>query len=111
MKEKTFFEKVIEIVKQIPDGRVTTYGAIAECVGMKASARAVGWILNKTISSTEFIPAHRVVNRNGYLTGKKYFPTPTFMQELLESEGITVKDDKVINFDKKFWNPCNKSKK
>jgi methylated-DNA-protein-cysteine methyltransferase-like protein len=103
-----FFDKVYEVVKKIPEGRVTTYGAIAKCLGIAASARAVGWALNKSFSSAEFIPAHRVVNRNGCLTGKKYFPTPTMMQELLEAEGIKVENNCIVNFDKYFWSPCTK---
>ncbi len=106
MVEKNFFDKVYELVKKIPEGRVTTYGAIAECLGIKSSARAVGWALNKSISSKEFIPAHRVVNRNGNLTGKKYFPSPDMMKELLESEGIKVENDTVVDFEKVFWKPC-----
>ena len=103
-----FFDRVYEVVKQIPEGRVTTYGAIAECLGVAASARAVGWALNKSFSSSEFIPAHRVVNRNGCLTGKIHFPTPDMMQELLEAEGIKVENDCIMDFEKHFWMPCNK---
>ncbi len=106
MAEENFFEKVYELVKRIPEGRVTTYGAIAECLGIKSSARAVGWALNKSFSSKEFIPAHRVVNRNGKLTGKMHFPSPGMMKELLESEGIRVVNDTVVDFEKVFWRPC-----
>ena len=106
-----FFERVYEIVKQIPAGRVTTYGAIAECLGVAASARAVGWALNKSITSSEFIPAHRVVNRNGCLTGKVHFPTPGMMEELLRSERIEVENDCIKNFEKYFWHPCGNTNK
>jgi len=101
-----FFEKVIEIVKKIPEGKVTTYGAIADCLGIKSSARAVGWALNKSISSKEFIPAHRVVNRHGCLTGKRHFPHPEMMREMLESEGIKIENDRVVDFENFFWKPC-----
>ena len=104
-KEASFFEKVYEVVKQIPYGRATTYGAIAEYLGSKGSARMVGWAMNMSHTTPESIPAHRVVNRNGMLTGKHHFGGPHVMQELLESEGMTVINDKIIDFEERFWNP------
>jgi methylated-DNA-protein-cysteine methyltransferase-like protein len=101
-----FFEKVYQITKTIPSGRVTSYGAIARCIGAPGSARMVGWALNNCHNLTEFIPAHRVVNRNGLLTGKNHFRHPEMMQELLESEGIIIDHDQVCNFEILFWDPC-----
>jgi methylated-DNA-protein-cysteine methyltransferase related protein len=100
-----FFSKVYEVVKQIPSGRVTSYGAVAKYLGSTGSARMVGWAMNASHSQTEFVPAHRVVNRNGLLTGKHHFDTPGAMKELLENEGIKVKGDQIINFSKHFWDP------
>jgi methylated-DNA-protein-cysteine methyltransferase related protein len=102
-KDKTYFEEVYEIVRHIPSGRVTTYGALADflCFG---SARMVGWALNKCHFIGD-VPAHRVVNRNGELSGRIAFPTPTMMQEMLESEGVVVENDKVRDFNKLFWHP------
>jgi len=102
--DTNFFDKVYEIVKQIPKGRVTTYGAIAEKLGAKSSARMVGWAMNAA-HNLEDVPAHRVVNRNGLLTGKHHFPTQSMMQDLLQEEGIEVIDDKVIHFKLLFWCP------
>ena len=99
-----FFNSVYDIVRLIPKGRVTTYGAIANFLGTKSSARMVGWAMNAA-HFLDDVPAHRVVNRIGMLTGKHHFPTPTAMQEKLESEGIIVKKDKIIAFDKHFWDP------
>ena len=104
MDNSGFFEKVFEVVKLIPRGRVTSYGAIARYLGSGGSARMVGWAMNNA-SRMEDVPAHRVVNRNGLLTGKQHFATPTFMQESLEKEGIEVKDDQVVDFKKRFWDP------
>jgi methylated-DNA-protein-cysteine methyltransferase-like protein len=101
----SFFELVYEVVKLIPEGRVTSYGAIAEHLGSKGSARMVGWAMNASHSSKEPIPAHRVVNRNGILTGKHHFGSHGLMQQLLENEGIEVIDDQIINFKKVFWDP------
>ena len=95
---------VFEVVKLIPSGRATSYGAIANYLGAKSGSRMVGWAMNSAHSNPE-IPAHRVVNRNGLLTGKMHFQTPTLMQELLEKEGIKVVDDKIENFTLIFWNP------
>ena len=105
-KEVTFFEKVFEVVKLIPKGRVTSYGAIAGYLGTKGSSRMVGWAMNSSHRSTANIPAHRVVNRNGLLTGKHHFGGPEIMKQLLESEGITVENDQIVNFDNYFWNPA-----
>ena len=104
-KESSFFELVYEVARQIPRGRVTSYGAIAACLGTKLSARMVGWAMNGTGKINPVVPAHRVVNRNGMLSGKNHFPTPTRMQELLEKEGIRVKNDTVTDFNKLFWDP------
>ena len=101
---KDFFQMVFEVVKLIPSGRATSYGAIANYLGAKRSSRMVGWAMNTAHSNPE-IPAHRVVNRNGLLTGKMHFQTPTVMQELHEKEGIIIKDDKIENFKAVFWNP------
>ena len=101
-----FFEKVYRVTCLIPPGRVSTYGAIARFLGTARSARMVGWALNNCHSMGEFIPAHRVVNRNGILTGKHHFGTPNAMKQLLENENILVVDDKVVDFHKLFWDPC-----
>jgi len=106
MKNKeSFFEQVYEVVKLIPYGRVTSYGAIAEYLAIRGAARMVGWAMNASHSTLDKIPAHRVVNRNGLLTGKQHFGSPDIMQQLLESEGIVVVDDKIIDLDKHFWDP------
>lgn len=101
--EPNFFEKVYCVAKQIPFGRVTSYGAIAEYIGAKRSARMVGWAMNN--SHTKNVPAHRVVNRKGLLTGKHHFDGTNLMQQLLESEGITIVDNQIKDFEKIFWNP------
>jgi methylated-DNA-protein-cysteine methyltransferase-like protein len=101
----SFFERVYEIVRMVPYGKVTTYGAIARFLGSANSARMVGWAMNNSHGVVPPVPAHRVVNRNGYLTGKMHFATPNEMKQLLESEGINVKDDKVVNFLTHFWDP------
>lgn len=105
MNDPSFFEKVYDVVRLIPYGRVTSYGAIAAYLGTKGSARMVGWAMNASHSAKENVPAHRVVNRKGLLTGKHHFGTPTIMQQLLESEGIVVIDDQVQDFEKIFWDP------
>ena len=102
---QSFFESVYKIVKLIPFGRVTTYGAIAKFLGTKSSARMVGWAMNHAHSLENNIPAHRVVNRNGCLSGKFHFPTPTYMEDLLKQEGIEVENDQIINFKKLYWEP------
>lgn len=104
-KDESFFELVYEVVRQIPKGRVTSYGAIAACLGTKLSARMVGWAMHGAHSLKPKVPAHRVVNRNGMLSGKHHFETPTRMEELLKKEGIKVKDDTILNFEKIFWDP------
>jgi methylated-DNA-protein-cysteine methyltransferase-like protein len=100
-----FFQQVYEVVKQIPPGRVTSYGAIAKYLGTTGSARMVGWAMNAAGSRPEFVPAHRVVNRNGLLTGKHHFDTPNAMKELLEAEGLVFDGDQIINFKERFWEP------
>ncbi|MBS1950485.1 MAG: Methylated-DNA-[protein]-cysteine S-methyltransferase [Cytophagales bacterium] len=99
-----FFEEVHQVVRLIPKGRVTSYGAIAQYLGTKMSARMVGWAMNATLTDKN-IPAHRVINSQGLLTGKHHFKTPVTMQRLLEKEGVKVKNDQVVDFEKKFWNP------
>jgi methylated-DNA-protein-cysteine methyltransferase-like protein len=105
-KEESFFELVFEVARQIPKGRVTSYGAIAACLGTKLSARMVGWAMNAAGTVKPKVPAHRVVNRNGMLTGKHHFSPPEHMQQLLEKEGIKVKEDTVVDFKKLFWDPA-----
>lgn len=100
-----FFNDVWEVVRLVPKGRVTSYGAIANYLGTKMSARMVGWAMNGSFKVTPKVPAHRVVNRNGMLSGKMHFATPTRMQELLEKEKIKVKNDVVVEFEKLFWDP------
>lgn len=102
--EPNFFEKVYEVAKQIPYGRVTSYGAIAKFLGAARSARMVGWAMNASHAMEE-IPAHRVVNRKGLLTGKFHFDGTNLMQQLLESEGIKVVDNQIVDFDNYFWDP------
>jgi methylated-DNA-protein-cysteine methyltransferase related protein len=108
-KNESFFDKVYDIVRQIPPGRVTSYGAIAEFLGTKGSARMVGWAMNASHIQVTDVPAHRVVNRNGVLTGKHHFGGPNVMKQLLESEGVEIRDDQVIRFDEFFWDPRNPS--
>lgn len=105
IKEYSFFEDVYAVVKQIPKGRVTSYGAIAAYLGTKLSARMVGWAMNATTKANSKIPAQRVVNRNGMLSGRHHFATPTKMEELLRKDGVDVKEDTVVDFKKKFWDP------
>ncbi len=101
----TFFQDVYDVVRQIPKGRVTSYGAIAAYLGTKLSARMVGWAMNAAHTAKPKVPAQRVVNRNGMLTGKYHFSTPTLMEELLKKDGVTVKKDTVVDFKKRFWDP------
>ncbi len=103
--KKDFFEKVYNFARLIPKGKVTTYGRIAEALGSGIGARMVGWAMNGAHTQTPPVPAHRVVNRNGMLTGKHHFSTPTQMQEMLAAEGIIVEDDVIINFEKHLWQP------
>ena len=104
-KAYSFFTDVYEVVRQVPKGRVTSYGAVAAYLGTKLSARMVGWAMNAAHSAKPKVPAQRVVNRNGMLTGKHHFATPTLMEELLKKEGILVKNETVVDFEKKFWDP------
>lgn len=106
-----FFNKVYEVVKLIPPGRVTSYGAIAKYLGTTGSARMVGWAMNASHIHKDFVPAHRVVNRNGLLTGKHHFDTPNAMKELLENEGLNIKGDLIVNFRERFWDPMTELKK
>ncbi len=104
-KNADFFEKVFMVVKQIPKGRVTSYGAIARYLGTARSSRMVGWAMNASHKQDAKIPAHRVVNRLGLLTGKNHFSTPFEMQERLLQEGIKIENDRVLDFENKFWDP------
>ena len=101
---KNFFQKVYEIARQIPYGRVTSYGAIAKYLGAARSARMVGWAMNSSLALHD-VPAHRVVNRKGLLTGKHHFEGTNLMQQLLESEGIEVVDNQIVDFENHFWDP------
>ncbi|MBT8178029.1 MAG: MGMT family protein [Eudoraea sp.] len=102
---QNFFELVYKVAREIPYGRVTSYGAIARYLGAARSARMVGWAMNGAVAR-EDIPAHRVVNRKGLLTGKHHFGGSTLMQQLLENEGVAVENDQVVNFEKHFWDPA-----
>lgn len=105
-KDESFFEQVFAVVRLIPKGRVTSYGAIAAALGTKLSARMVGWAMNASHITKPKVPAHRVVNRNGLLSGKMHFRYPEQMQELLEKEGVKVVDDQVQDFGERFWDPA-----
>ena len=105
-REHSFFENVYDVVRQIPKGRVTSYGAIANYLGTKSSARMVGWAMIAAHSAKPKVPAHRVVNRNGMLTGKVHFATPTLMEELLLKEKIKVEEDIIFGFEDLFWDPA-----
>ncbi|MDD4373395.1 MAG: MGMT family protein [Bacteroidales bacterium] len=102
----SFFEKVYAVVSQIPFGRVTSYGAIAAFLGSRQSSRMVGWAMNQSHRSGLNVPAHRVVNRNGRLTGKNHFGQPDLMQKLLEQEGHRIESDTILNFENVFWDPA-----
>jgi methylated-DNA-protein-cysteine methyltransferase related protein len=104
--DDSFFEKVYEVARLVPYGRVTSYGAIAACLGSRMSARMVGWAMNKCHMHPFPVPAHRVVNRQGMLTGKHHFGGHDIMQQLLESEGIEVVNDRVVRFKDLFWDPA-----
>ena len=104
-KNSDFFSRVYKVTMRIPPGRITSYGAIARYLGSGRSARTVGWALNTCHTRPDFIPAHRVVNRNGLLTGKFHFGNTSTMRQLLENEGIIVEDDCIINFRERFWDP------
>jgi methylated-DNA-protein-cysteine methyltransferase related protein len=105
-KDHSFFELVFEVARQIPKGRVTSYGAIASCLGTKLSARMVGWAMHAAGSAKPKVPAHRVVNRNGMLSGKHHFNPPSKMEALLKKEGIKVRNDMIVDFRKLFWDPA-----
>ena len=107
MSKNDFFDKVYKVVRQIPEGKVTSYGAIASYLGAKKSARLVGWAMNASHGDNS-IPAHRVVNRIGLLTGKHHFAGTNLMKQLLENEGIIIKNDKIVDFDICFWDPGKK---
>jgi len=104
-RDESFFVLVFDVVRQVPKGRVTSYGAIAACLGTKLSARMVGWAMNAAGNVKPKVPAHRVVNRLGILSGKHHFKPPSRMEQLLKKEGIKVKNDKIVDFDKLFWDP------
>jgi methylated-DNA-protein-cysteine methyltransferase-like protein len=104
-KDESFFELVYEVARQIPKGKVTSYGAIAACLGTKSSARMVGWAMNGAGRVKPKVPAHRVVNRIGILSGKHHFSPPGSMEKSLKKEGIKVKNDKIVDFEKHFWDP------
>jgi methylated-DNA-protein-cysteine methyltransferase-like protein len=104
MDKYNFFQNVYEVAKLIPKGRVTSYGAIGAYLGAKSSARMVGWAMNGAGSDPR-VPAHRVVNHKGLLTGKHHFSHPQCMQELLEADGVQVKNDQIVEFDELFWDP------
>lgn len=104
MSDESFFERVYEVARRIPYGKVTSYGAIADFLGSRGSARMVGWAMNASHLKDD-IPAHRVVNRVGMLTGKHHFDGTNLMQQLLESEGVKVRNNQVVDFEKHFWNP------
>ena len=106
MSKNDFFDKVYKVVRKIPEGKVTSYGAIASYLGAKKSARLVGWAMNASHGDNS-IPAHRVVNRIGLLTGKHHFGGTKVMQQLLENEGILVKENKILNLELHFWDPRN----
>ena len=99
------YNHIYDVVRAIPKGRVSSYGAIAAAIGAKSGARLVGYAMNNCHNITPKVPAHRVVKRNGLLTGRHHFATPTLMQELLAKEGVQVENEQVINFDILFWNP------
>jgi methylated-DNA-protein-cysteine methyltransferase related protein len=107
MADARFFEDVYDVVRQIPKGRVTSYGAIAAFLGSARSARMVGWAMNSSFGLLPEVPAHRVVNRNGELSGRLHFRTPFLMQEMLEAEGIVVEEHTIKDFEKHFWDPSD----
>ena len=103
--DSSFFQQVYEVARMIPHGRVSTYGAIARFLGAPGAARMVGWAMNQSGSATQFVPAHRVVNRVGLLTGKHHFEGSELMQELLENEGAIIENNQIQNMEKMFWDP------
>jgi len=102
---KGFFDKVYDVARQIPYGKVTSYGAIAKHLGSPQAARIVGWAMNNSYSQKEYIPAHRIVNRNGVLSGKLHFGNTNTMQQLLTNEGLSIENNQIIDFKKYFWDP------
>ena len=103
--KESIYDAIYDVVRCVPKGRVTSYGAVAAAIGAASGARVVGYAMNNCEGAKPKVPAHRVVNRNGLLTGKHHFSPPEKMQQLLEKEGVKVKDDKVVDFDKLFWDP------
>jgi methylated-DNA-protein-cysteine methyltransferase related protein len=110
LEQKSFFERVYEVVRLIPRGRVTTYGDIAAFIGQPGAARMVGWAMNASHTAFPPVPAHRVVNRNGLLSGKHHFHPPELMIKSLENEGVEVRDDKIMNFSNLLWHPMKELK-
>lgn len=106
MEHRDYFADVWDVVRQVPPGRVTTYGAIARYLSLRAGARMVGWAMNASHTAPHAVPAHRVINSAGVLSGKLFFGTPTRMQELLEAEGVRVENDRVVEFATLFWDPA-----
>jgi len=100
-----FFQRVYDVTRMVPYGRVTTYGAIASYLGSPGAARMVGWAMNQCHSSPHFVPAHRVVNRAGLLTGKHHFDGSSLMQEMLENEGAIIEENRIVNMEDMFWDP------
>jgi len=109
--DRSFFERVDEVVRQVPFGRVTTYGHIAEYIGAKGASRMVGWAMNASHGIDPPVPAHRVVNRQGLLTGKHHFQTEDMMERLLKNEGVPVEQDQVVNFKSRLWIPLKEIEK
>ena len=109
--DNDFFSRVYDVTRLIPYGRITSYGAIARFLGSGRSARMVGWALNACHTNPDFIPAHRVVNRNGLLTGKHHFGNSTTMEQLLWNEGMIIENDRILNFSEKFWDPLTELNK
>jgi len=104
--KESIYDVIYDVVRAIPKGRVSSYGAVAAAIGVKSGARMVGYAMNACQNAKPKVPAHRVVNRNGLLTGKHHFSPPEKMEQLLKKEGVKVKDDKVVDFDKLFWDPA-----
>ena len=103
--KESIYDAIYDVVRSVPKGRVTSYGAVAAAIGAASGARVVGYAMNMCAGVKPKVPAHRVVNRNGMLTGKHHFNPPEQMQKLLEKEGIKIKDDKVVDFNKLYWDP------
>lgn len=103
--KESIYDAIYDVVREVPKGRVTTYGAVAASIGLKSGARMVGYAMNVSFNAMPKVPAHRVVNRNGMLTGKHHFESPDMMEKLLKKEGVKVKDDTVVDFDRLFWDP------